>query len=125
VSVTSAQRTSPALVVAYAAAYLVGSVVSYLLLSHQLGGLRSRRLLTFGGRLLIATGVSTALTFPVAQVLDGLAEDPGMLVAGVRLVCVTAVDVLLFLLLARVLRITEIRAILDLSLRRSRIERGG
>jgi putative peptidoglycan lipid II flippase len=106
--------------VAYAASYLVGSVVSYSLLSHRLGGLRSRRLLAFGGRLLIATGAATALTIPVAQVLDGLAEDPGPVVAAVRLICVGAVDVLLFLLLARLLRLTEVRAILDLGRRRSR-----
>jgi putative peptidoglycan lipid II flippase len=120
VGATSPRNTSPALVVAYAASYLVGSVVSYSLLSHRLGGLRSRRLLAFGGRLLIATGAATALTIPVAQVLDGLAEDPGPVVAAVRLICVGAVDVLLFLLLARLLRLTEVRAILDLGRRRSR-----
>ena len=86
VDATSAEHTSPALVVAYAASYLVGSVVSYLLLRHRLGGLRSRRLLVFGGRLVIATGLATGLTFPIAQVLDGLAEDPGLAVAAVRLV---------------------------------------
>ena len=125
VGATSAEHTSPSLVIAYAASYAVGGAVSYLVLRHRLGGLRSRRLLAFGGRLVIATGVATALTFPVAEVLNGLAEDPGTIVAAVRLLCVGAVDVLLFLVLARLLRITEVRAILDLSLRRSRIERGG
>jgi putative peptidoglycan lipid II flippase len=120
VRAASAEDTSPALVLAYAASYLVGSVVSYLLLRQRLSGLRSRRLVAFGGRLLIATGLATGLTFPVAQVLDGMAEDPGTLVAAVRLVCVGAVDVLLFLLLARLLRLTEVRAILDLVSRRSR-----
>lgn len=118
-SATSAERTSPALVAAYATAYAVGSVVSYLLLRHQLGGLRSRRLLVFGGRLVIAAGLATALTFPVAQVLDGLAEDPGTLVAAVRMICVGAVDVLLFLVLARLLRIHEVREVLATLTRRS------
>ena len=65
--------------VAYASSYAVGSAISYLLLRRRLGGLRSRRLLAFGGRLVIATGLATGLTFPVAQVLDGLAEDPSSL----------------------------------------------
>ena len=38
----TAEHTSPALVVAYAASYVVGSAVSYLLLRRRLGGLRSR-----------------------------------------------------------------------------------
>jgi len=120
VGATSAKNTSPALVIAYAASYVVGATVSYLLLQHLLGGLRSRRLLTFGGRLLIATGLATALTFPVAQVLDGLADDPGTLVAAVRLVCVGAVDVLLFMVLARLLRISEVNQVLATLTRRSR-----
>jgi putative peptidoglycan lipid II flippase len=120
VHAASAEHTSPALVLAYATSYLVGAVVSYGLLRHRLGGMRSRRLLTFGGRLVVAAGLATGLTFPVARVLDGLADDPGTLVAAVRLVCVGAVDVLLFLVLARLLRITEVGAILDQVLRRSR-----
>jgi putative peptidoglycan lipid II flippase len=120
VHATSAEHTSPALVVAYAVSYAVGSFVSYLLLRHQLGGLRTRRLLTFGGRLVIATGLATGLTFPVAQVLDGLSDDPGLLIATVRLVCVGAVDVLLFLVFARLLRITEVNDVLATFTRRSR-----
>jgi putative peptidoglycan lipid II flippase len=120
VGATSAEHTSPALVVAYALAYAVGAAVSYALLARRLGGLRSRRLLAFGGRLVVATGLATALTFPVAQVLDGLAEDPGTVVAAVRLVCVGAVDVLLFLVLARLLRIREVSDVLATLTRRSR-----
>ncbi|HET6940314.1 MAG TPA: murein biosynthesis integral membrane protein MurJ [Nocardioides sp.] len=118
VRATTPAQTSPALVCAYAASYLVGSVVSYALLRHRLGGLRTRRLLTFGGRLAIATGLATALAFPVSQVLDSLADDPGTLVAAVRLVCVSAVDVLLFLVFARVLRIGEVGEVLATFTRR-------
>jgi putative peptidoglycan lipid II flippase len=118
VHATSAAHTSPALVGAYATSYAVGSLISYLLLRHRLGGLRSRRLLAFGGRLAIATGLATALTLPVAQVLDGLADDPGTVVAAVRLVCVGALDVLLFLLFARLLRIAEVNDVLATLTRR-------
>ena len=121
VRATTAAHTSPALVGAYALSYAVGSAVSYLLLSRRLGGLRSRRLLTFGGRLVIATGLATGLTFPVAQVLDNLADDPSTLVAAVRLVCVGAVDVLLFLVFARLLRIREVRDVLATLTGRARV----
>ncbi|HRI98236.1 MAG TPA: murein biosynthesis integral membrane protein MurJ [Nocardioides sp.] len=120
VGATSAKNTAPALVVSYAAAYAVGATVSYLLLRHRLRGLYTRRLLSFGGRLIIATGLATALTFPIAQVLDGLSEDPSTLVAAVRLVCVGAVDVLFFLIFARLLRITEVSAVLATLTRRAR-----
>ena len=119
-SLVGPQRTAPALVLAYASAYAVGSAISYLLLRRRLGGLRSRRLLTFGGRLVVAAGLATALTFPVAQVLDGLAEDPNVAVAAVRLVAVGAVDVLLFLVIARVLRIAEVQQVVTTMTRRGR-----
>jgi len=120
VHATTAAHTSPALVGAYALAYAVGSLVSYQLLRRRLGGLRSRRLLVFGGRLVIAAGLATGLTFPVAQVLDGLADDPGTVVAAARLLCVGAVDVLLFLVLARLLRIREVSDVLATLTRRAR-----
>jgi putative peptidoglycan lipid II flippase len=119
VNATAAVHTSPALVCAYAASYLVGSVVSYLLLRHRLGGLRTRRLLAFGGRLVIATGLAVGLTLPVAEVLNSLADDPGTVVAAVRLLCVGAVNVLLFLVFARLLRITEVSDVLATFTRRA------
>jgi putative peptidoglycan lipid II flippase len=118
VGATTARQTSPALVCAYAASYLVGSVISFLLLRHRLGGLRTRRLLAFGGRLVVATGLATALTFPVAEVLASMADDPGTFVAAVRLICVSAVDVLLFLVFARLLRIGEVSEVLATFTRR-------
>ena len=55
---------------------------------------------------LIATGLATGLTFPVAQVLRRTWPTiPALVVAAVRLVAVGAVDVLLFLVFARLLRI--------------------
>ena len=56
----------------------------------------------------------------MAQVLDGLADDPGTVVAAVRLLCVGAVDVLLFLVLARLLRIREVSDVLATLTRRAR-----
>ena len=44
---TDAEHTSPALVLAYTAAYVVGSFISYPVLRRLLGGLESRRLVRF------------------------------------------------------------------------------
>ena len=57
----------------------------------------------------------------MAQVLDGLADDPSTLVAAVRLVCVGAVDVLLFLVFARLLRIREVNDVLATFTGRARV----
>ncbi len=56
----------------------------------------------------------------MAQVLDGLADDPGLVIAAVRLVAVGAVDVLFFLVFARLLRIEEVSQVVATLTRRSR-----
>src|SRR6478736_860244 len=57
--------TSPALVIAYAGAYLVGAVGSYSLLRHVLGGLETPTLVRFLVRLVIAAGIATAAAWAV------------------------------------------------------------
>ena len=118
VGVTDARHTSPALVLAYTASYVVASTTSYLVLRHRLGGLGTRRLAAFLGRILVATGVATGLTFPVAQVLGGLSEDPSWVVAAVRAAAVAAFDVVVFLVMARLLRISEVNAVVRTVTRR-------
>ena len=113
VALTDAEHTSPALVLAYTTSYVVASATSYLVLRHRLGGLGTRRLLAFLGRLVVATGVATGLTFPVAQVLGELAEDHSWVVAAVRGAAVAAFDIVVFLVMAKVLRIREVNAVLS------------
>jgi putative peptidoglycan lipid II flippase len=120
--ITPAQ-TAPRLAFAFAASYAVGSVVSYAQLSRQLGGLGGRRLVRFGVRMAIATGIATGIAWLVLQGMQ--AGLPGTAKPAVlaRLVVVGVADVLAFVALARVLRITEVTGLLRLVA--GRISRGG
>ena len=115
---TNPVHTSPALVVAYAASYAVGSAASYAVLRGQLGGLETRRLIRFLVRLGIAVAVSTVVAYLVARGLDGLSERPNQLVAAGRALAVTVADVLIFVAAARMLRLTEVTSVIDTLLRR-------
>ena len=117
----SAHRTAPALVVAYAGAYLVGAVGSYTLLRHLLGGLETPRLARFLARLLLAAGVATAVAWAAKYGLQQVwLPNPGKVQALTLLVGVSAIDVLLFLGLARALRISEVTSVMGLVTRRLR-----
>ncbi len=120
---SDAERTAPALVVSYTASYAVGSVLSYLVLRRRLarggGGLNTRALLRFLVRLAIATAIATLVALGLSRLLPG-GEDPSHLVALVRLVVVGGADVLVFLALTRVLRLTEVTTVIDTVTRRFR-----
>jgi putative peptidoglycan lipid II flippase len=111
-------QTSPALVLAYGASYLVGSVISYTVLSGRLGGLLTPGLVRFLVRLLIAAIVSAALTYELGLVLPGSHHDVTHLQAGFRLVVLGAVDIGLFLALAQLMRIREVTTVLESVVRR-------
>jgi putative peptidoglycan lipid II flippase len=119
VSHASPSQTSPALVIAYLSSYVVGSVTSYLMLRSRLGGLRTPTLVRFLVRLLIAAGVSTGVAAVLAHALPGRGDDVSHALAAVRLVLIALLDVGLFVIMARVLRITEVTAVIDTVLRRS------
>lgn len=110
--------TSPALVLAYSASYLVGSVVSYAVLRRRLGGLRTPTLVRFLVRLLIATALATAAALATAYLLDLLDDEPGRVLAVVRLVLVGGVDLVVLLVLARALRIREVTSVVETITRR-------
>ena len=114
----TAEQTSPALVLAYAAAYLVGAGVSSAVLARRLGGLGFRDLVRFTVRLLLVAAVSTAGAYAATWLLAGLGEDPTLVVALLRALAVTVVDVVLFLVLARVFRLTEVTDVLHTVTRR-------
>ncbi len=115
---TSAKDTSPALVLAYTAAYVVGSMLSYLVLRRILGGLGTARLARYLVRLLVAAAGSTAVAWGASLLLDDLGADPHLAVAALRAFVVTVVDVVAFLVLARVLRLTEVTEVMDTVTRR-------
>jgi putative peptidoglycan lipid II flippase len=119
VSATDDAATAPALVLAYAASYLVGSAISYAVLSRILGGLDTPVLVRFLVRILLAVALSTGVAGAVAwgghTLIDG---DLGYPAAAVRFVVVTAVDVAVFLLAARLLRLREVTAVIETVTRR-------
>ena len=114
----TAEQTSPALVLAYAAAYLVGAGVSTVVLGRHLGGLDVRGTAGFVVRLLLVALPSTAGAWLATRLLAGPGEDPALVVALLRAVAVAAVDVVLFLVLARLARLREVTDVLDTVTRR-------
>jgi putative peptidoglycan lipid II flippase len=116
----TAEQTSPALVLAYAASYLVGAGLSSAVLARRLGGLRFGDLVRFVGRLVVVAGASTALAYGATWLLADLGDDPTLVVALLRALAVTAVDVVVFLVLARVVHLSEVTDVLNTVTRRFR-----
>jgi len=126
VRAATAEQTSPALVLAYSAAYVVGAIVSSQVLARVLGGLGLRALVRFVLRLLVVAGAATTGALGAYLLLGRLGPDPSVAVALGRAVAVTLVDVVLFLLLARLFRLTEVTDVLDTVTRRLPLRgRGG
>ncbi|MEV7429496.1 murein biosynthesis integral membrane protein MurJ [Nocardioides sp. NPDC092400] len=118
VATTDDAATAPALAVAYAAAYLVGALLSYTVLARRLGGLGSTVLVRFLVRIAIAVAVSTAAAWLASMLLDSLGDTSTYAVSVVRAVVVTGVDVAVFLVLARLLRLTEVTSVVETLTRR-------
>jgi putative peptidoglycan lipid II flippase len=107
--------TAPGLVTAYAGSYLVGALVSYSLLRRILGGLDTPLLVRFVVRLLLAAGIATAVAWAVKQGLQAVWPVTGGNVQAFLVLAATGlVDVGVFLALARVLRISEVTAVMSL-----------
>ena len=111
-----ANQTSPMLVLAYTAAYAVGACISFGLLSRRLHVLELGPLAGFLGRLLVATAVSTvvalAASWPVGRGFDHLPGHGSWPLALVEGVVLTLVDVVVFVGVARVLRIDEVTSVI-------------
>ena len=116
-----AAGTAPGLVLAYAGAYLVGSVASYSLLRRVLGGLETPVLVRFLVRLLIAAGLATAIAWAARYgvrelwpTVGSTDRGPGPTSGSAKVQAIVMLggsgllDVLVFLGLARLMRITEV-----------------
>ena len=117
----TAALTSPALVLAYGASYLVGAVVSSTMLARRLRGAGGdgRVLAGFVTRLLVVAVPAAAAAYVVGWLLGSvLGPDPSAGEALLRAVVVTSVDVACFVLLARLAGLQEVTAVLDLVARR-------
>ncbi|WP_166389252.1 murein biosynthesis integral membrane protein MurJ [Nocardioides ochotonae] len=112
------EHTAPALAAAYAASYLVGSVLSYTVLRRRIGTLDDARLVRFLARLALITLLTVAVAAIPAFTLDswsGTESWPGaVLVAGVTL----GVAGVVYLLLARVFRLREVTDVIETLTRR-------
>lgn len=118
VRAATAEQTSPALVLAYTASYVVGSAISYAVLRRSLGGLRTPTLVRFLVRLAIAAAVSTTAAAATAYLLHRVDAAPSWAVAGAWLFVVGAVDVVVLVLMARILRLREVTAVVEAFTRR-------
>ncbi|WP_127479389.1 murein biosynthesis integral membrane protein MurJ [Nocardioides pantholopis] len=112
-------HTAPALVAAYTASYLVGAVLSVVVLRRRVGTLDGGRLVRFGLRLALVTIISTAVAgLALLGTRALLGTDPGWFGSVLGAAVVAGVDLVVFLLLARLLRLSEVTEVLDLVLRR-------
>jgi putative peptidoglycan lipid II flippase len=123
VAATDDRGTSPALVCAYACAYLVGSLVSVTVLRRALGGLGvagGTGWPSYAARLLVAASLSTALALGVRLLLPDLPDDPSTARAALELALLSGVAVAAFLAAARLLGLKEVTSVLGTLLRRTR-----
>ena len=120
VASTSVKWTSPALIGAYTAAYLVGAVVSSVMLQRRIGGLGDGVWSAFLGKLVVAVVVSTGVALLLRVVLPALPSDPSVIEAFFHLVLLGGAAVPAYLLAARALRIDEVTSVLSTVLRRTR-----
>lgn len=118
VGASTAAQTSPALVLAYTASYVVGAGISYVVLMRTLGGLETPVLVRFVVRILIAAGIATAAAAGTAYLLHRVDAHPHWTVAGAWVAIVSAVDIVVFVLLGRLMRIDEVTAVVDSFTRR-------
>ena len=110
-----AELTASGLVLAYGGAYAGGALVSYLVLRRLLGGLETPALVRFLVRLLIAAAVATGAAWLVRYGVQlAWPAGDGKLRSLAVLLLVSAVDVGVFLALARAMRIREVTSILGL-----------
>lgn len=120
VPLVTREATAPALVVAYACAYAVGSTLSYLLLRRRLGSLQTGRLLGFLARVVPAALVTGGVAWVAASLLSGWVAPGRHLGALLALVAVAALSAGVYLLLAKLLRVSEAGAVIAAVLRRGR-----
>ncbi|KAA1415409.1 murein biosynthesis integral membrane protein MurJ [Nocardioides humilatus] len=110
-------HTSPMLVLAYSAAYGIGSLISFGVLSRLLGGLPIGSMLGFLARLLVAGGVAAAAAWGVDLVLDELLSHAPDAEAwwwsAVEVAFLGVVDLSVLVALAKPLQLREITSVID------------
>jgi putative peptidoglycan lipid II flippase len=110
--------TASALVLAYAAAYLVGATLSYFMLSRRLGGLETAALVRFLLRLAVATVLAVAAAGGSAYLLHELLDGGSWLAAVLTLAVSGLAGGLVLVGAARVVGLTELTSMVDTLTRR-------
>jgi putative peptidoglycan lipid II flippase len=123
-AVVSAAWVAPALAIAYGCAYAVGSAASVALLSRRLGGLGRRRLVGFVARVVASAVPAAAVAWLAISGLSVLGLEVASKGDSIVLLSVGGLlGLLVYLLLARALRIDEISRIVALVGSRARARR--
>lgn len=112
--------TAPRLVMAYTGAYAVGMALSLAVLSRLTGGLGVGSLAAYVVRLLPAAALGAGAAWLTLRGLDLWLPGDGKLLALVALLAAGVVDLLVFGLAARLLRIEEVTEVTGLLTRRLR-----
>jgi putative peptidoglycan lipid II flippase len=107
----SPSDTAPGLVLAYAGAYAIGAVGSYLLLRHVLGGLETPTLARFLLRLVLAAGAAALVGLAVRYGFAQVWPDDSKLRAIVVMSSITLAGGVVYLVLSRALKITEVTSV--------------
>ncbi|CAN5337200.1 MAG: murein biosynthesis integral membrane protein MurJ [Nocardioides sp.] len=112
VNQVDAAGTSPALVVAFGGAYLIGTVAAWWVMQRRLGALDLAAMVRFCVRLGLVVAGSTLVAWGVSAALDsfGSVHWTAALVQGL---IVGTVDLVVLLACARALRLTEITELVD------------
>lgn len=112
-------QTAPRLVLAYTIAYAVGALISSAVLSRTVGGLEGNRVLRFGVRLVLAVAIAGALAWTLRLGLRQIdIPGPEKLGAVLRLILVGGGFAVVYLAMARLLRITEVTTVMGMLTRR-------
>jgi putative peptidoglycan lipid II flippase len=115
-----AEYTAPALAGAYTLSYLVGSVVSYVVLKRTLGDLDGRGLLGFLARLVMVTVVAAAAAWLLRTALGMINEEPTMVLALIGAAIVGALHLGMLLLGAQAAQVKELTTMVQQVARRLR-----
>ena len=113
VSMTSPDRTAPMLALAYLASYVVGSAVSFALLSRHVGGLEGARLLRFAVRMALVLAVAAGVTWASHLALGELLPGTHPLLGLTRGAIAGLAGCLAVLLGARLTRVDEVTSLTD------------
>ncbi|UDY23572.1 murein biosynthesis integral membrane protein MurJ [Nocardioides sp. Kera G14] len=110
---TTPDQTAPMLVIAYISSYAVGACLSYAVLSHRLGGLHTPVFARYLVRLLIAVAGAFLTGWVVLEAVPGMAEPSGLLLSLVKGATIGVVFGLVYLAIARALRLEEVTGVIE------------